>query len=100
MPKNAEINECLSHPCDGNATCTNTPGSYICECSNGFSGNGLICISGFSECFLNVLKSTPFQILMSAISLEFVMEMLLVMTFKGAMGAPAIVAIQEMALYA
>ena len=33
---------------------------------------------------------------MSAISLEFVMEMLLVMTFKGAMGAPAIVAILEM----
>ena len=41
----AEIDECLSDPCDDNATCTNTPGSYICECNTGYSGNGLTCIS-------------------------------------------------------
>ena len=40
-----EINECSqnSHNCDGNATCTNTDGSYWCTCNLGFSGNGTSC---------------------------------------------------------
>ena len=38
-----EIDECLDDPCDSNATCTNTDGSYICECNTGFTGNGTNC---------------------------------------------------------
>ena len=38
-----EIDECLDNPCDSNATCTNTDGSYICECNTGFTGNGTNC---------------------------------------------------------
>ena len=34
----ASINECHSK-----AVCTNTQGSYTCECLNGFSGNGRDC---------------------------------------------------------
>ena len=42
----ADINECLTEtPCDGNATCADTLGSYTCTCNTGFSGNGIICKS-------------------------------------------------------
>ena len=41
----SDINECLTGNggCDANATCTNTPGSRICTCNAGYSGDGLTC---------------------------------------------------------
>ena len=49
-----DINECnrpglsaenqdFGHICHDDANCTNTEGSYLCACLNGFSGNGLYC---------------------------------------------------------
>ncbi|XP_078571522.1 sperm receptor for egg jelly-like [Branchiostoma floridae x Branchiostoma japonicum] len=35
--------ECLSSPCDANAICTNTIGSFICACQTGFYGDGFTC---------------------------------------------------------
>ena len=43
----SDVDECLSDPCDSNATCSNTAGSYICECNTGFSGSGFTCTSRF-----------------------------------------------------
>ena len=40
-----DIDECLDDPCDSNATCTNTAGSYTCECNIGFTGSGHNCTS-------------------------------------------------------
>ena len=40
-----EIDECETTPCDMNANCTNTPGSYSCDCNGGYSGNGTSCSS-------------------------------------------------------
>ena len=40
-----DINECDSTPCDVNAMCQDTNGSFICACNSGFSGNGFICSS-------------------------------------------------------
>ncbi len=35
---------CSTGPCDVNADCTDTVGSYICTCHTGFTGNGITCI--------------------------------------------------------
>jgi hypothetical protein len=43
-----DVNECTSHDpkirkCDENAACSNSDGSYSCECFEGFSGDGFEC---------------------------------------------------------
>ena len=37
---NADVNECIdgSHRCNINGDCTNTEGSYTCECHIGYTG--------------------------------------------------------------
>ena len=41
----SDIDECFadSSPCDENADCTNTGGSYSCTCKQGFTGDGTTC---------------------------------------------------------
>jgi len=42
----ADINECATvNLCDGNAICENTNGSYTCQCSSGWTGDGYNCTS-------------------------------------------------------
>ena len=40
-----DIDECSADPgpCDENADCTNTDGSYSCNCKQGFDGDGEVC---------------------------------------------------------
>ena len=39
-----DINECINEsPCDPNAECDNTAGSYTCQCVTGFVGDGTTC---------------------------------------------------------
>ena len=43
--------ECTTEdPCDENAICNNTDGSFVCCCHSGFSGDGLICIGAYILC--------------------------------------------------
>eukprot|EP00457_Paulinella_chromatophora_P009484 gb/GEZN01009551.1/.p1 GENE.gb/GEZN01009551.1/~~gb/GEZN01009551.1/.p1 ORF type:complete len:368 (+),score=25.18 gb/GEZN01009551.1/:1-1104(+) len=46
-----DINECLEHTddCNVNATCTNTEGSFTCECNRGYMGDGVNC-TDINEC--------------------------------------------------
>ena len=37
----ADINECLSNPCD--QICDNTMGSFECRCASGYSLEGSVC---------------------------------------------------------
>ena len=40
-----DIDECGRHlhTCHANATCTNTPQSYMCQCNRGYEGDGELC---------------------------------------------------------
>ena len=40
-----DIDECSlgTSPCDENADCANTDGSYSCTCKQGFTGDGTVC---------------------------------------------------------
>ena len=38
-----DIDECTTNPCDANAACLNTNGSFDCACRPGFDGNGKVC---------------------------------------------------------
>ena len=41
-----DINECNTandNNCHENAICTNTNGSFTCQCQNGYTGNGITC---------------------------------------------------------
>ena len=42
----SDIDECQlgRDDCDENAECTNTLGSYVCTCKEGYSGDGTACI--------------------------------------------------------
>ena len=44
-PSLLDIDECTTglNSCDGNATCTNTIGSYFCTCFEGYTGDGFDC---------------------------------------------------------
>ena len=40
----SDINECEGpSPCDENAQCANTIGSFTCACNEGYSGDGMTC---------------------------------------------------------
>ena len=40
----SDIDECEGpSPCDDNAVCSNTPGSFTCACNEGYSGDGMTC---------------------------------------------------------
>ncbi|KRY93427.1 EGF-like domain-containing protein [Trichinella pseudospiralis] len=40
-----DVDECKAEqpPCHKDAICVNTPGSYLCKCKHGFTGNGVNC---------------------------------------------------------
>ncbi|KAL3832187.1 hypothetical protein ACJMK2_023850, partial [Sinanodonta woodiana] len=45
------INECTSQPCENDGNCTNTDGSYRCDCSYGWEG--VNCTNDIDECTTN-----------------------------------------------
>ena len=60
----ADINECVREqsPCDPNAMCTNTPGAYTCSCDEGYTGDGMTCISKYFTVDCIIVISGPSHI--------------------------------------
>jgi len=61
-PLNADIDECESveqNDCGPNALCTNTEGSYLCRCDEGYTGDGKTCagITQSDVCIVTLLFS-------------------------------------------
>eukprot|EP00035_Acanthoeca_spectabilis_P021110 m.436374 g.436374 ORF g.436374 m.436374 type:complete len:1646 (-) comp17967_c0_seq1:2147-7084(-) len=50
-----EINECARNTdnCDGNAVCTDIPGSFQCTCIVGYTGDGVSC-TNMNECVMDI----------------------------------------------
>ena len=59
----ADINECAAEvvgPCDENAECVNTAGSYECRCNDNFTAAGHICVGKLCvTCQARVIGTTP-----------------------------------------
>lgn len=45
-----DIDECDGQVCNMHANCSNTIGSYMCQCDAGFTGNGENC-TGWSDTY-------------------------------------------------
>ncbi|XP_019613931.1 PREDICTED: fibrillin-1-like [Branchiostoma belcheri] len=45
-----DVNECKTIGCHPLATCNNTAGSYICECHEGYEGDGIEACTDVDEC--------------------------------------------------
>ena len=47
-----DIDECATnrHNCDANAVCADTDGSFTCECSSGYNGDGVLASAGGTGC--------------------------------------------------
>ena len=50
-----DIDECVINPCDVNAACLNTNGSYECSCRPGFEGDGTSC-TGNKRPFISLVS--------------------------------------------
>lgn len=50
-----DIDECSStqSPCSHDAVCTNTIGDFICNCTEGFDGDGYYCTGIFIPAFVS-----------------------------------------------
>lgn len=47
-----DVDECSNatlNDCHGNATCTDTEGTYMCMCNDGYTGDGVSCDSTFKR---------------------------------------------------
>ena len=46
-----DLDECLTDTdiCNENANCTNTDGSYACQCVKGYSGDGYSCTGEYQQ---------------------------------------------------
>ncbi|MEZ4294970.1 MAG: EGF domain-containing protein [Polyangiaceae bacterium] len=56
-----DIDECADgalNDCNPNATCTNTPGSFLCECNQGYAGDGITC-DDVNECVVGSAGCSP-----------------------------------------
>ena len=70
-PKCADIDECAAQTdaCDLNAECSNTVGSYDCDCNKGYAGDGKSC-ADVNECEQGTPVTLPFPVTLGSWTFE------------------------------
>lgn len=88
--KLSDVDECEVelHTCDPNAKCTNTLGSFDCECKSGYGGNGLSCQG--SDC---ILQLSEFYHALVQIHIYIVLDSILIGSVLGTVAFLLIVGI-------
>ena len=56
-----DIDECLREPCDVNAGCLNTAGTFYCKCKEGYTGDGYSCEGKYKFDKVNHIMITVFE---------------------------------------
>lgn len=62
----ADIDECSTGLSSCNlllATCFNVPGSFICQCHEGFSGDGLVCTGNIRATSISFITDRKTEVL-------------------------------------
>lgn len=67
------MDECLKKPCDDNGHCTNTDGSFFCECNNGYAGDGFSCIGKNCFCLVKIDAYSQDYFALSSIVFDYYM---------------------------
>ena len=73
-----DINECSNvddNNCHENAICTNTNGSFTCQCENGYTGNGTTCTGKW---YINIVVNSIYDLLFAYYS-QFTNSLLLLL---------------------
>ena len=60
----SDIEECSADPspCDSNADCTNTDGSYSCTCTPGYTGDGTTCQGRLISIYKSIILKKMWKI--------------------------------------
>ena len=68
----ADINECSTSDggCHANATCTNTVGSRMCKCYQGYDGNGTSCVGKQLCCLIIIFITYKFTLVCSCVRMS------------------------------
>ena len=61
------MNECEMDPCDVNADCTDTSGSFVCTCRHGYTGDGFTCDGTYNR----VLESDTLTVIVTHFHCSF-----------------------------
>ena len=68
----SDIDECNTDDCSQLATCSNTDGSFVCECIGGYTGDGMLC-TGNKSLKTNATTNVSVKLLMVQVRRETVL---------------------------
>ena len=58
-----DVDDCSdsTHNCDTHATCSNTIGSFTCQCNTGYEGDGAVCSGNLLHLYIHIKSKNLFH---------------------------------------